>query len=318
METVLVTGGAGFIGSHLCERLVKVGYNVVNLDNFNDFYDPTIKYSNIQSVINDSHYKLVKGDIRDTNTLRKIFDNYKIGKIVHLAALAGVRGSIEKPCQYADVDIIGTVNLLNFAAKHRVDKFIFASSSSVYGNSPNIPFKEDDPLLLQVSPYAASKRSAELFCGTYSSLYNIPMVILRFFTVYGPRQRPEMAISLYTRLIDEGMEVPVYGDGTSKRDYTYIDDILDGIMAALNIKCKYEIFNLGNGHPVQLNEMLGIIEQKLGKKAMRKYLPMQLGDVDITCADISKSRDMLSYYPKVSLEEGIERYVKWYKNNKQG
>jgi UDP-glucuronate 4-epimerase len=317
LDTILVTGGAGFIGSHLCEKVLKEGYYVINLDNFNDYYTPSIKYQNIQAASNHKNYTLIKGDIRDKHTVENIFTNFPIKKVVHLAAIAGVRKSIVNPLKYAEVDVIGTVNLLENAVKNNVEKFIFASSSSVYGNSKNIPFKENEPLDLQLSPYAAAKRAGELYCATYHHLYKLPIIILRFFTVYGPRQRPEMAINLITRLIDRKIEVPLYGDGTSKRDYTYVDDIVNGIISAINFKCCYKIFNLGNSNPVSLSKMLSIIEEKLGKKAMIKYFPIQLGDVDITYADISQAKKYLNYCPTVDLESGVKKFIDWYLMNKE-
>ncbi|WHH58356.1 GDP-mannose 4,6-dehydratase [Petroclostridium sp. X23] len=317
METVLVTGGAGFIGSHLCERLISMGYNIINLDCFNDFYKPTLKMKNIDSLLLSNHYKLVKGDIRDHLILEHIFSTFHIEKIVHLAALAGVRKSIGDPLEYIDVDISGTVNLLEFAAKYHVNKFVFASSSSVYGNSRHIPFKENDPLDLQISPYATAKRCGELYCATYNRLYGIPIVILRFFTVYGPRQRPEMAINLFTRCIDKGIKLPLYGDGTTQRDYTYIDDIVDGIVSAIGYECSYEAFNLGSSNPISLKDMLELIEVKLNKRAITSYLPDQLGEVKTTYADINKSKNQLGYCPKVSFDSGIERFIDWYLKNKE-
>ena len=248
MKKVLVTGGSGFIGSHLCERLLKEGYFVINLDNFNNYYDPKIKWRNIQEALKNENYALYVGDIRDNKILDQITaEQGKIDIVCHLAAMAGVRNSLQDPVEYVSVDIGGTVNILEFARRNEVEKFVFASSSSVYGKNSKVPFSEDDPLEGQVSPYATAKRAGELYCQTYSEIYNIPTVALRFFTVYGPRQRPEMAIHLFTRLIMEGKPIPVFGDGSTARDYSYIDDIIEGVYRAmLYDKTKFEIFNLGN------------------------------------------------------------------------
>lgn len=313
MSNTLITGGAGFIGSHLCERLLEAGLKVINIDNFNDYYDPAIKRSNTARALTTPDYVLAEGDIRDYGHLQNIFDNYEIDNVIHLAALAGVRKSIESPAEYVDVDIKGTVNILEACRKYNVKKMIFASSSSVYGSNP-MPFREDDPAESQVSPYAVAKRAGELFCKNYSELFGIPIVCLRFFTVYGPRQRPEMAIHYFTRLIDEGKEIPVFGDGSSLRDYTYIDDILTGIMASINLECSFEVFNLGNSRAVKLDHLIGLIEEALGKPAFRRYYQTQRGDVDCTFADLAKSKKLLGYEPEVGIEEGIEKFVKWYKS----
>lgn len=312
MKTVLVTGGAGFIGSHLCERLLESGCSVINLDNFNDYYSPSIKRENIRKALTNPGYKLIEGDIRDTGLLEKTFRDYSIDAVVHLAALAGVRRSLDNPLEYIDVNVKGTTNLLEVIRKqkNKINKLVFASSSSVYGLNPT-PFNESDPLPLQESPYAASKLAGEQFCRAYGHLYGIPTVVLRFFTVYGPRQRPEMAIHYFATLMDDGKEIPVYGDGKSARDYTYIDDIVDGIVAALELDCDFEVFNLGNSNPVKLNQLIDIIESKLGKFAIKRFFPSQKGDVSITWADISKAGAKLGYSPKVGIEDGIERFVQW-------
>ncbi|MCX7924103.1 MAG: GDP-mannose 4,6-dehydratase [Clostridia bacterium] len=315
MKTILVTGGAGFIGSNLCEKLLELGYGVINVDNFNDFYDPLIKRRNILKAQTSDDYTVFENDILDRTGLEYIFQNFNIDKVVHLAALAGVRKSLDNPLQYVDVDIKGTVNLLELAVKYGVKKFVFASSSSVYGTNA-VPFREDDRLDIQVSPYAAAKYCGEVYCRTYNSLYSLPTVCLRFFTVYGPRQRPEMAIHSFTRLIDEGMEVPVFGNGTSSRDYTYIDDIINGIVSSIDLQCGFEVFNLGNSEPIQLNSLVHLIGQKLGKPVNARYLPVQKGDVERTYADISKAERLLKYSPGVGIEEGIERFIDWYRQMK--
>lgn len=311
MKTVLVTGGSGFIGSHLCESLLGLNYKVINLDNFNDYYDPLIKWDNIKIAKTNPNYTLFQGDIRDNQLLDSIFKLHKIDIIIHLAALAGVRKSIDNPLEYVDIDIKGTVSLLEYANEYRVKKFIFASSSSVYGTNP-LPFRECDPVVSQISPYAAAKQSCELFCYTYNKLYHIPIVCLRFFTVYGPRQRPEMAIHNFTRLINEGKEISIYGSGNTSRDYTYIDDIIDGIISSINLNCSFEIFNLGNSNPTNIKYLVSLIETNLKKKAFINYTLMQAGDVEHTFADVSKAQALLNYTPKVSIEAGIEKFVKWF------
>ena len=312
---ILVTGGAGFIGSHLIERLLKEGYEVVCLDNFNDYYDPEIKRNNIKSFLRGRNFNLVEADIRDKDTLKKVFEKYKFQKIIHLAAQAGVRLSLKQPNLYVDVNINGTLNLLELSREYKIESFILGSSSSVYGATKEIPFSEEGKLR-PISPYGVSKRTGELLCYTYNHLYNLSITVLRFFTVYGPKQRPDMAIHKFTKLINEGKEICLYGDGKTSRDYTYISDIVEGIMSALNKDFNYEIFNLGNSNPTTLSRLISLIEKNLGKAAKIKYLPEQPGDPPITFADISKSKRMLNYNPKIKIEEGIKRFVEWYKNEK--
>ena len=312
MSNILVTGGSGFIGSHLSEKLLELGHETICLDNFNDFYDPLIKRKNILKAKLNPKYTLIKGDIRDGRLLDQIFTTFEIDTVVHLAALAGVRKSIDNPLEYVDVDIKGSVNLLEQSRIHKINKFIYASTSSVYGLNAT-PFKEDDEIKSPISPYAAAKQAGELFCHTYHVICGMPIVCLRFFTVYGPRQRPEMAIHYFTRMIDEGKKISIFGDGSSSRDYTYIDDIVNGIVASINLNCAFEIFNLGNSNPIKLNYLIDLIEKKLGKSAHRVYLEMQSGDVEHTYADITKSKAMLGYNPTVSIEEGIERFIDWYR-----
>lgn len=309
---ILVTGGAGFIGSHLCDRLLDEGHEVLCLDNFNDYYDPKLKEQNIAQASRHSNFTLIRGDILAQELIERIFSEYKPERIVHLAAMAGVRPSIASPTDYVDVDIKGTVNLLEAAKKYRIKQFIFGSSSSVYGLNGKVPFSEDDPTDLQASPYATAKKAGELYCRTYHHLYGIPTTILRFFTVYGPRQRPDMAIRKFTELMSEGKPIPMFGDGTSERDYTYIDDCIDGIMAAIERPFDFEVFNLGSSTTVKLKDLIGLIAEKLGVNPKIEQLPEQAGDVPITYADISKAGSLLGYNPKVSLEDGIERSVKWY------
>ncbi len=315
-KTVLVTGGAGFIGSILSDVLLDVGYSVINIDNFNKSYEPLLKRENIRECISNNNYKLYVGDIRDKEFLERLFNENNINFVIHLAALAGVRESLFKPIEYIENDICGTVNLLEAIRKFPVEKLIFGSSSSVYGRTNRIPFVEDDKLELQISPYATAKRSGELYCATYSYLYNIPTVILRFFTVYGPRQRPEMAIYKFTRLIYDGEKVPIYGNGLAKRDYTYIDDIVEGIIKAMNAKYDFEVFNLGSGNSVEIIEVVQIIKRIIGKPAGIVFLPEQKGDVPLTLADISKARRMIGYNPSTSISEGIEKFVDWFLKNR--
>ncbi|HEY8349981.1 MAG TPA: NAD-dependent epimerase/dehydratase family protein [Clostridia bacterium] len=308
---VLVTGGAGFIGSHLCERLLRSGSEVICLDNFNDNYTPSVKRKNLDFCVRCSHFRLVKGDILDPEVTDAVMVQEAPEAIVHLAALAGVRGSVLDPLKYVDTDVKGTVAMLECCRKYGVKKFIFASSSSVYGNS-GTPFMEENTPTVQVSPYAAAKYSGELFCRTYSHLYGLPVVCLRFFTVYGPRQRPDMAVHTFARAIVEDSEIKIFGDGSSIRDYTYIDDVIDGIMSSIALPCSFETINLGNSVTTSILELVGILESKLGKKAKLIFLPAQPGDVPATCADITKARSLLGYDPKVPLEEGIEHFVEWY------
>ena len=312
---ILVTGGAGFIGSHLIERLLEEGYEVICLDNFNDYYNPEIKRNNIKSFIKDRNFNLIEADIRDKDSLKRIFEKYKFYKIIHLAAQAGVRSSLKRPNLYIDVNINGTLNLLELSREYKIKSFIFGSSSSVYGATKEIPFSEEGKLK-PISPYGVSKRAGELLCSTYNHLYNLPVTVLRFFTVYGPKQRPDMAIHKFTKLINEGKEIYLYGNGETSRDYTYISDIVEGIIFALNKDFNYGIFNLGDSNPITLYNMISLIEKNLNKSAKIKYLPEQPGDPSITFADISKSKRMLNYNPKIKTEEGIKRFVEWYKNEK--
>lgn len=312
---ILVTGGAGFIGSHLVGRLLKEGYEVICLDNFNDYYNPEIKRNNIKPHLREKRFNLIEADIRDKDTLKKIFEKYKLRKVIHLAAQAGVRFSLKQPNLYVDVNVNGTLNFLELSKEYKIKNFIFGSSSSVYGATKEIPFSEEGKLK-PISPYGVSKRAGELLCSTYNHLYNLPVTILRFFTVYGPRQRPDMAIHKFTKLINEGKEICLYGTGETNRDYTYISDIVEGIISSLNKDFNYEIFNLGNSNPTNLSHLISLIEKNLGKSAKVKYLPEQPGDPSITFADISKSKRILNYEPKVKIEEGIKRFIEWYKNEK--
>jgi UDP-glucuronate 4-epimerase len=315
MKRVLVTGGAGFIGSHLCERLLREGEEVVCLDNFDPFYDPAIKRKNLEEIgtgRGNGVFQLVEGDIRDKGLLEGLVRNSSFDVVIHLAARAGVRPSIEQPLLYEEVNVIGTLNLLEACRECGVRDFIFGSSSSVYGTNLKVPFAEEDRLEAMISPYAVTKREGELYCYAYHHLYGLNIFCLRFFTVYGPRQRPEMAIHKFARLISEGERIPLYGDGTSRRDYTYIDDIIEGIMGALRNLEGYDIFNLGESRTVSLRELIALLEGALGKKAAVEELPEQPGDVPITYADINKARRLLGYDPHVGIEEGVEWFVRWF------
>lgn len=312
METILITGGAGFIGSHLIRHLINQERHIVCLDNFNDYYDPQIKRRNVESVAGRKNYSLMEGDIRDTKFLDNLFSEFKFSRIVHLAAMAGVRNSILKPALYADVNLTGTVNLLEKAKKAGIKTFVFGSTSSVYGSNTKIPFSESDPIEGVVSPYAATKLACEEMCQVYHRLHGMGICCLRFFTVYGPAGRPDMAIYKFTDAIYNDREIEMYGDGTSQRDYTYVDDIVQGITSAMDRVWKFEIINLGESQTTELRQMISLIEKNLGRKAKIKQMPMQQGDVMATYADISKAKRLLEYRPSFPLEKGIERTVNWY------
>lgn len=311
-ERVLITGGAGFIGSHLVERLLNKGSDVVCLDNFDPFYDPEIKRLNLKNASKKSGFTLLEGDIRDMKVLRGLFETFSFDAIFHGAARAGVRPSLEDPFVYEEVNVRGTLNLLEMAKQFHVKNFVFASSSSVYGSRSLTPFSETDRVDFPISPYAATKKSGELLCYTYHHLYGLPITCLRFFTVYGPRQRPEMAIHKFTRLIDQGKRVPLYGGGSSRRDYTYIDDAIDGVVRALERRSGFEILNIGESQTVALHEVIGQIENLLGKKAKIEVLAEQPGDVPLTFADVKRAGEILGYQPQTPFSEGIKRFVDWY------
>jgi UDP-glucuronate 4-epimerase len=315
MKNFLITGGAGFIGSHLVDRLLATDVaNVTVVDDFNDFYDPSIKHNNIQDHIKDSRYTIHKIDIRDRSELEKIFTANNFDCVVHLAARAGVRPSLSEPQLYTETNINGTLNLLELARQHKLKQFVFGSSSSVYGINAKVPFSEDDPIRQPISPYAATKGAGELLCHTYSHLYGLRCVCLRFFTVYGPRQRPDLAIHKFAKLITAGKPIPVFGDGTTRRDYTYVDDIIDGVIAAINYdKTNYEVFNLGESRTVELNELILMLERELDTHAIIDRQPPQPGDVPQTFADISKARALLGYDPKTQIEQGLHRFVEWFR-----
>jgi len=311
---ILITGGAGFIGSHISERLIKIGHNIICIDNFNDFYDPKIKEDNLANIINNKRFKLFPIDILDKKKINKIFLENNIDLVIHLAARAGVRPSIANAELYEIVNVQGTINLLEECKRNNVNKFIFASSSSVYGGNKKTPFSENDQVDKPVSPYAMTKKSGERICYTYHYLYNIQVFAFRFFTVYGPRQRPEMAIHKFVREMMDGRDINIYGNGKSSRDYTYIDDIIDGITNSLDIISGYEIFNLGNSKPINIIELIKIIEDQTGLNANIVYAEKQPGDVFCTYSDISKAKRMINYNPKVSIEVGIKRFIEWYKS----
>ncbi len=315
MKNILVTGGAGFIGSHLVDGLLSErAWRVTVVDDFNDFYAPQMKRANVSSHVADAAYKLVEADIRDRAALDKIFSETKFDCIVHLAARAGVRPSLSEPQLYAETNINGTVNLLELARGAGVRQFVFGSSSSVYGINAKVPFSEEDEIRQPISPYAATKAAGELICHTYSHLYGIRCVCLRFFTVYGARQRPDLAIHKFARLIDEGQAIPVFGDGTTRRDYTYIEDIIQGVRAAIDYASSdYEVFNLGESRTVELRELIELLEKELGRKAVIDRQPMQPGDVPQTFADITKARRLLNYNPQTQIEDGIRRFVEWFR-----
>ena len=319
-KTYLVTGGAGFIGSSLADFLLKNNYRVVVIDNFCDFYDPSIKRNNVKYNLDNPNYKLYEIDLRCKSDVEKVFRENKIDVVIHLAAMAGVRPSIENPILYQEVNCIGTQNLLEVMKEYGVKNLVMASSSSVYGNNKKVPFKETDIVDYAISPYAATKKSNEVMTHVYHKLFNMNVIMLRFFTVYGPRQRPDLAINKFTRLMLNDEEVTMFGDGTTSRDYTYIDDIVDGIIRSCNYvenyNDVYEILNLGNSSPVSLKEMINTIGQAIGVEPKIKQLPMQPGDVDRTFADISKAKKLIGYNPKTSFKEGIENFVEWYKINK--
>lgn len=310
---ILVTGAAGFIGSHLTEQLLRNGYHVIGLDNFNDYYDTALKESNVKELLQHSFFHIVRGDVRDEGLLGRIFGERAIKTVVHLAALAGVRSSIEHPAEYMDVNAVGTAKVLDVAAKRGVENFVLASSSSVYGKRSKVPFNEDDQTSSPYSPYAASKKAAEVLAYAYHSLYDMPISCLRFFTVYGSRGRPDMAPFKFIDRIYRGVPIQRYGDGSSVRDYTHVSDIVQGTVKAIEKPHSYEIFNIGNANAVKLTDFIATIEECLGTDAIIEEMPLQPGDVPTTLADIRKAKSMLGYEPSVQLRDGISETVEWYK-----
>ena len=314
-KNILVTGGAGFIGSHLVERLLsEKNWRVSVVDDFNDFYAPALKRKNVATHLRDENYQLFEANISDADGLQKIFAENNFDAIVHLAARAGVRPSLKQPKLYAETNVNGTLNLLDLAREFNVKQFVFGSSSSVYGNNEKVPFSEDDKIFQPISPYAATKAAGELLCHTYSHLYDIRTVCLRFFTVYGARQRPDLAIRKFSELIIGGKPIQVFGDGTTRRDYTYVDDIIQGVRAAIDYNgSMFEIFNLGESDTVELKYLIELLEKNLGEKAIVDRREMQPGDVAQTFADISKARTLLNYNPQTKIESGIKKFTDWFK-----
>jgi UDP-glucuronate 4-epimerase len=313
---ILVTGAAGFIGSHVCEYFIGKGHTVVGIDNYDNFYPAHFKDANLAGLLNHKAFRFYKDDIRDSKALNRIFSENEIDLVIHLAAKAGVRPSIENITAYYDVNVNGSVTLLEAMKEHNIKKLLFASSSSVYGNNPKVPFSENDRVDDPISPYASTKKSGELLCHVYSHLHGFDITCLRFFTVFGPRQRPDLAIHKFTRLIDLGQPVPFFGDGNTARDYTYIDDIVNGISCAADKLSGYQVFNLGESRTITLKQLVESIEKAIGKPAQLSKLPMQQGDVLITYADTSKARALIGYDPKYDLETGIRNFVNWYQANK--
>ena len=310
----LVTGGAGFIGSHVCERLLQLGHGVWAYDDLNPFYEPAIKEQNLRDLQNQSSaFKFVPGDLLDRAALDELFSRVQFDQIIHLAARAGVRPSLADPALYARVNVEGTVNVLEVARGHGVGKVTVASSSSVYGVNAKVPFSENDPIFSAISPYAASKLACEALGHVYHHVYGMDIVMLRFFTVYGPRQRPDLAIHKFARLITKGKPIPVFGDGSTARDYTYVSDTVDGVLACTQKDFGYEIFNLGESQTVKLSYLIELLEKSLGTRAIIDRQPEQPGDVPVTFADISKARHALAYQPRVKIEEGIPRFVAWFR-----
>lgn len=320
---ILVTGAAGFIGSHLCERLLRDGHDVVGVDNLNPFYDPEIKAGNVSEIertalASGKSFSFYAVDIRHQEGMRQIFSGHDVEAVAHLAAMAGVRPSMQNPLLYEEVNQMGTLNVLEEARVRGIKKIIFASSSSVYGNNEKTPFSENDPVDCQISHYAVTKRAGELTCHVFHKIHGMSVAVLRFFTVYGPRQRPDLSIHKFTKLVFDGKKIPVYGDGTKRRDFTYVTDTVDGVMLALNwvtesAHPKYEIFNLGESQTASVNEIIAQVEKSSGIKIEREMLPDVAGDVEVTYADISKAKRVLGYDPKVKIAEGIPEFVTWFK-----
>ena len=314
---IFITGIAGFIGSHTGERLINEGHHVIGIDNFDPFYPKSFKEFNLENLQKSDLFTFYNADIRDQNALKKIFETHQIDLVIHLAAKAGVRPSIDNIEDYYDVNINGSLALLEVMKSSGVKKIVFASSSSVYGNNSKIPFAEADVVDHPISPYAATKKSGELLCHVYSHLYGFDITCLRFFTVFGPKQRPDLAIHKFTHLIDSGKEIPFYGDGSTARDYTYVDDIVDGVILASKNLSGYKVYNLGESRVITLKELIQSIEKHTGKKALINELPLQPGDVEKTYADIAKAKTEINYDPRFSFDEGIKRFVEWYNLNKK-
>ncbi len=316
MKRILVTGAAGFIGSHLVERLLGRGDTVTGFDNFNDYYDPAVKRANLASSLKLPRFTLIEADICDEAAVSEAFDVHQPEVVVHLAARAGVRPSLADPNLYHRVNVIGTQHILDAARRRGLSHLVIASSSSVYGGLTDVPFTESMDIVKPISPYAATKRMNELMGHVYSHVYGLNVTLLRFFTAYGPRQRPDMAIHKFVKAIDRGEPLPMYGEGTTRRDYTYIDDIIDGVVRSVDTPFRFEIFNLGEQRTTSLRELIGIVERHVGKPARIDRQPLQPGDVEITYADVSKAKSMLGYSPQFSLDEGVRRFVAWYRERR--
>jgi UDP-glucuronate 4-epimerase len=313
----LVTGGAGFIGSHVCERLLQGGHSVWAFDDLNAFYDPQLKQRNIREIQALARpFEFLQGDITDRAALDELFAGAKFDQVIHLAARAGVRPSLAEPALYQRVNVEGTVNVLEAARHAGVRKITIASSSSVYGVNSKVPFAESDPIFAAISPYAASKLACEALGHVYHHVYGMDIAMLRFFTVYGPRQRPDLAIFKFAKLISAGKPIPVFGDGSSARDYTFVSDTVDGVMACTQKRFGFEIFNLGESQTVTLNRLIEVLEKALGRKAIIDRQPAQPGDVPLTFADITKARAQLGYRPRIKIEEGIGLFIDWFRGNK--
>ncbi len=314
--TILVTGAAGFIGSHTSEALLKQGHQVIGLDNLNEYYNPEWKKENLVPLQKYDSFVFYQQDIRDAAGVEELFELHQVEAIVHLAARAGVRASIENPLIYEETNVRGTLNLLEIARQKKIKQFVFASSSSVYGNQKKVPFSETDPCNQPISPYAATKKATEMLAHTYAHLYDINCIGLRFFTVYGPAGRPDMAPYLFTEAILTGQPIKKFGDGNTRRDYTYIDDIVVGVTAAVSLKRKFEIINLGNNTPVSLNEFIETLENITGKKMLIEQKELQPGDVEQTYADISKAQELLGFQPRTPFRDGLVKFVQWYQENR--
>ncbi len=321
-QRILLTGGAGFIGSNLAEALLRRGAELSIVDDLNDFYSPDRKRANLKEVRQSGNFEFTELDICDMVRLRAAVERARPEAIIHLAARAGVRPSLVDPALYERVNVAATINLLELCREFKVQKFVFGSSSSVYGVADKLPFSEANVELKPISPYAATKLAGEMLCFTYSHLYGLPVVCLRFFTVYGPRQRPDLAIHKFTNLIESGKPIPFFGDGTAGRDYTFVEDIVAGILAALEYdpkpgaaNARFDIVNLGNSHPVTLTRLVELLEAATGKKAIRQQLPSQPGDVPITWADISKAKAVLGYDPQTPIDKGLDRFVSWFRQS---
>jgi UDP-glucuronate 4-epimerase len=313
MNRILVTGGAGFIGSHLCERLLHQQKKVAIIDNLDDFYDVSLKKANLEEIKRAGNYDFFQADIRDEQILAEVFEKAQPEAVVHLAARAGVRPSLLYPDSYVTTNVQGTARLLELSRKFHVKKFVFASSSSVYGKFNRVPFSEEDAITKPLSVYAATKVAGEALAFTYSNLYEMPVVCLRIFTAFGPRQRPDLAIRKFAALIKANKEIPVFGDGSMSRDYTFVSDVVAAIGRALDYEGGFDIFNLGNSRTIRLDDLITTLEDAMGTKAKRHYLPAPPGEMPVTFADLTKSRQALGYDPKVPFEEGIRRFVEWFK-----